>query len=45
MIPVPKSKRKIEEYKRANERIKEAIEMIYVAESNITKQLKILSQV
>lgn len=45
MIPVPKSKKKMEEYKRANEKIKKSIEMIYEAENNIMKQLQILSQV
>lgn len=45
MIPVPKSKKKKEEYKLANERIKSSIEMIYKAENTITEQLQILSQV
>lgn len=44
MIPVPKSKKKKEEYKRANTQIKRSIEMIYEAENSIMKQLRILSQ-
>lgn len=45
MIPVPKSKKKKEEYKQANESIKRSIEMIYEAENTIMEQLQILSQV
>lgn len=45
MIPVPKSKKKTEEYKQANEQIKKSIEMIYEAENNIMKQLQVLSQI
>lgn len=43
MIPVPKSKKKKEEYKRANDAIKSSIALIYDAENNIMEQLKILS--
>lgn len=45
MIPVPRSKKKKEEYKQVNEQIKRSIEMIYEAENNIMEQLYILSQV
>lgn len=45
MIPVPKSKKKKEEYKQANEQIKKSIEMIYEAENNIGNQLKLLSKI
>lgn len=43
MIPVPKSKQKMLEYKQANEQIKKSIDMIYEAKNNIKKQLKLLS--
>ena len=45
MIPIPKSKRKKEEYRKANAIIKEAIEQIYSAENSILEQLSILENV
>ena len=45
MIPVPKSKKKKEEYYNANAIIKESISLIYSAEKNILDQLNILSKI
>lgn len=44
MIPIPKSKKKQEEFHRANAIIKEAIESIYLAEKNLSEQLNILTE-
>lgn len=45
MIPVPKSKKKKEEYCKANVIIKKSIDLIYSAEKNISDQLNILSKI
>lgn len=45
MIPIPKSKKKKEEYREANTIIKEAVELIYSAERSLLEQLDILSNV
>ena len=45
MIPIPRSKKKKEEYRKANAIIKEAVEQIYSAENSILEQLSILENV
>lgn len=45
LIPVPKSHKKKEEFRKANIIIKKAIESIYLAEKNLSEQLNILTEI